>query len=682
MAPDPYRYFRLEARELLDQLAKCVLELEKAGSGDVSRLLRLAHTLKGAARVVKQVEIADLAHAVEDALVPHRDGTVPLPRARIDELLAALDGMNDRLARLPAPDGAAPARAAAGPDEPLRSVRAEVGEVDALIEGLGEAGVELASLRRSLASATRAGELSALLVDQLASPRFAAATAGPARRGSLSSAKALAGEINGLVASLQRNAANATERLDRELRQLRESAERLRLVPAATIFNSLERTARDVAHGLGKRVTFEAFGGEVRLDGHVLAAVQDALVQVVRNAVAHGIETERERQAAGKDAAGRVTLVVSRRRHRVTFACADDGRGVDLDAVRAIAAARGDGDSGDGADEAELMRLLLRGGITTSRAATEMSGRGVGLDVLRDVAERLGGDVAATTRTGAGTRIELSVPVSLASVEALVVEAGGELAAIPLDAVRRTRRIAPAELARSAAGIEVVHEERVIPYAPLARAAFGAGPDDVPAHAVTGVVVASGDAAVALGVDRLCGVETITLRPLPALAPAEPIVSGVHLDAEGNPRVVLDPERLAGVAWQPRAQGDASRERRPILVIDDSLTTRMLEQSILESAGYAVEVAASAEEGFDLARRNDYALYLVDVEMPGMDGFTFVERTRADPVLRQVPAILVTSREAPEDRRRGLEAGARAYIVKNEFDQIEFLGLIAELVRR
>lgn len=130
MAPDPYRYFRLEARELLDQLAKCVLDLERTESGDVARLLRLAHTLKGAARVVKQTEIADLAHGIEEALVPYRDGAAPVPRECVDTLLAALDGMNERLARLPAADGATRARAAAAPDEPLRAVRAEVAEVD------------------------------------------------------------------------------------------------------------------------------------------------------------------------------------------------------------------------------------------------------------------------------------------------------------------------------------------------------------------------------------------------------------------------------------------------------------------------------------------------------------------------------------------------------------------------
>jgi two-component system chemotaxis sensor kinase CheA len=181
-------------------------------------------------------------------------------------------------------------------------------------------------------------------------------------------------------------------------------------------------------------------------------------------------------------------------------------------------------------------------------------------------------------------------------------------------------------------------------------------------------------------------VDTVVLRPLPALAPAEPIVLGMHLDSEGNPRIVLDPEELA-MKRQARVaesgtQRSAQQATHPILIVDDSLTTRMLESSILESAGFSVELAASGEEGLDMARRNSYALFLVDVEMPGMDGFSFVERARADPLLCEVPSILVTSRDSQEDRRRGKATGARAYIVKSEFDQVVFLERVTELVQR
>jgi two-component system chemotaxis sensor kinase CheA len=175
----------------------------------------------------------------------------------------------------------------------------------------------------------------------------------------------------------------------------------------------------------------------------------------------------------------------------------------------------------------------------------------------------------------------------------------------------------------------------------------------------------------------------VIARPLPALAPAAAIIAGASLDADGNPQLVLSPEALIAEAQRQDAdEPEAGPQRHPILVVDDSLTTRMLEQSILESAGYEVDLAVSAEEALDIARRRRYALFLVDVEMPGMDGFTFIERARGDAALCDVPAVLVTSRAAPEDRRRGEAVGACGYIVKGEFDQAELLATIRSQVAR
>ncbi len=675
MAKDAYRYFRIEARELMDQLATGVLDLEKGGMGAsvdlVPRLLRLAHTLKGAARVVKQARIADLIHGVEDLLAPHRDGAVALPRAQVDRLLAALDAINDTLAQLPAPEGGealAPARAPELPNLAQRVARADVLEVDGLLEGLGEVGSELAGLRRTGASVERLRDLAAQLVERL-------------RKGDASSS-ALAQALQVGVGAAERNLADGVERMDRELRQARDAAERLRLVPVASCFNALERTVRDAAHSLGRQVEFEAVGGEVRIDGAVLDSVQSALVQLVRNAVAHGIEPAQARQELGKPSVGRVTVQVMRRGYRAWFRCSDDGRGVDLAAVRAAMLKAGATVAAmQGLDAAQLLALLFKGGITTVSAVTELAGRGVGLDVVREAVQRLNGDVVADTTPGRGTSIELRVPLSLASLEVLMVEADGQVAALPLDAVLRTLRVTPDEVVRSPEGPAINHEGHLIPLVPLTLGPRRAGRANV-VTAVTAVIVAAAGVTLALAVTRLRGIDTVVLRPLPALAPVEPIVLGMHLDSEGNPRVVLDPEQFAGLTRQASRAEDQTPAPLPILIIDDSLTTRMLESSILESAGFAVELAASAEEGLDKAGRKRYGLFLVDVEMPGMDGFGFVECTRASAALREVPCILVTSRDSQDDRRRGLAAGASAYIVKGEFDQVEFLRRVTELVQR
>lgn len=698
MATDPYRYFRIEGRELLDQLSAGVLALESADgaaadAGTVARLLRLAHTLKGAARVVRQAEIADVTHGVEDLLSPLRAGGVALERSAADRILAALDRIDVLLGQLPRPEaaatvaaagpapggagapaaagamGAAPDAGGAGADTkaaaqaqgealpapPPRLARADLVEVDALLEGLGEIGGELEGLRR--------------LATQLDS---AARTVTPQAPG-------LARQR---LAQMERALAGGIERIDRELRQARDAAERLRLVPAASMFGILERAARDAAQVQGKQVACDASAGSLRLEGEVLELVLGSMVQLVRNAVAHGIETPAERRAAGKPAAGHIVLSAGRRGTRAWFRCSDDGRGVDLAAVRAALARRGETPAAlAGLDGGQLLARLFEGGISTRASVSELAGRGVGLDVVRDAMARLGGTVQAGSGAQ-GTTVELQVPMSLAALDVLMVEAEGRLLALPLDAVRGAARVAPEQVLAGADGAAIEFGGQVLPFRPL-ELGLGAGRGGNGHRAFSAVALApSGAGASAVGVTRLAGVESVVLQAPPPLAAADASVLGLYLDDAGDPGIVLDPEHLAQtLAARASRGGGTAAPAKPVLVVDDSLTTRMLECSILEAAGYTVAMAASAEEGLEMALRGDFGLVLVDVEMPGMDGFAFIEKAGADPVLRHLPCILVTSRDSREDRARAVQAGARGHIVKGEFDQAQFLRQVGELVQ-
>jgi two-component system chemotaxis sensor kinase CheA len=684
MANDPYKYFRVEARELLDQLGKGVLDLEKSPSASdlVARLLRLAHTLKGAARVVKQREIADRSHAVEDVLAPYRETPGPVRQDQIDLLLKLVDGIGKYTAALaPPPDQADTPRGQPQAEAPVRTVRADVTEVDELLDGVAEAHTQLSVVQRSLGGLERARHLVDLVSKQLAAPRSPVAERSRNREPG-EKTHSLVEELESVIGAFDRSLTFGLEQVDRELRQIREAAERLRLLPASSLFSPLERTARDIAQAQGKRVVFEGRGGDVRLDAHVLAEIQPALMQIVRNALAHGIESESERIAAGKPPEGRVVLSVSQRRRRVVFVCRDDGRGVDLEAVRRAAQRKG-GLSKEAHElgSEDLLRLLLAGGISTSGTVTEVSGRGIGLDVVRESVERLGGEVTVRTKQGEGTTLELSVPLSLASLETLLIETSGVAATIPLDAVRRSVRLAPEEIARTAQGDTVVYEGKVIPFLPLARIVLTNAPSAGASRHWSAIIVEGANGMAAVGVDRLLGTANLVLHPLPELAQAAAAVAGASFDAQGTPQIVLDPDGLVAEAQRGSTVApQLPTIRPPILVIDDSLTTRMLEQSILESAGYMVEIATSGEDALEKASHTRYSLFLVDVEMPGIDGFTFIERARSDPDLRDIPSILVSSRDFPEDHKRGREAGAKAYIVKGEFNQGNFLEHVRKLV--
>ncbi|GAA3341454.1 response regulator [Amorphoplanes nipponensis] len=707
MGRDPLRYFRIEARELVDQISAGVLDLDQQPGPDlVARLLRFAHTLKGAARVVRQQEIADRAHAFEEVLVPHRQGTSVLPADEMRELLRLNDEIEAHVAALepsspgpadprgtepgpvdpapPADDGADPARAA----EPVMSeaaakspahpeagpaARGATADVDELLDAVGEAHTRFAPLRTGGHALDRLTRSAEALADQLRVGRAAAHT---------DAARAAAARLAADLAALGRRITDTVEQVERELDEVRGRAERLRLVSAASIFTALHRAVRDAADAQDKRVRFESRGGDLRLDPQVLNLAGNALLHVVRNAVVHGIETGEDRLAAGKPAEGSVLVEVERRGRSVAFRCADDGRGFDLAAVRRTAEARGLlTPGGTPPDEQTLLRLLLRGGISTSPTVTDVAGRGIGLDVARDVADQLGGEVSVRTDAGLGATVELVLPLTLMSLHGLIVEAAGAVATVPLDAVRTCVRLLPEQAATAAVTGKLAHDGQAVPFLPLARALYagttvpdGAGP-------AVAVIVAADGAAVAVGVDRLAGTSTLVVRPLPELAPAAAVVGGVSIDLDGNPRLVLDAQGL--IAETARLGGGAEpaapARALPILVVDDSLTTRMLERSILESAGYEVDLAASGEEGLELARSRRYGLYLTDIDMPGIDGFTFVAETRADPELAVVPAILVSSRASAEDRQRGAAVGASAYVVKGEFNQEELLAHIRKL---
>jgi two-component system chemotaxis sensor kinase CheA len=677
MGSDPLKYFRIEARELIDQISAGVLGLDQEHEPDlVARLLRFAHTLKGAARVVEQPEIADRAHAFEEVLVAHRTDDAPLPADEMRELLRLNDEIEARVAALE-PQAAAPAREDAEPAPPaeMAPARAATGDVDDLLDAIGEAHARFAPLRSGSAALQKMHRSAEALVDQLRADR----------PGAVPVARTSAMRLSTEFSLLARRLSDVIEQVERELDEVRGRAERLRLVTASNIFTGLHRAVRDAAEAQGKRVRFEGRGGDLRLDPHVLGLVSGAFLHVVRNAVAHGIETSEDRAAAGKPADGTVVLEVERRGRFAAFRCTDDGRGFDLAAVRRTAEARGLLMPG-GADPGEqaLVDLILRGGISTSSTVTEVSGRGIGLDVARDVADQLGGDVVVRTEAGRGATVELVVPLALLSLHGLVVEAGGTVASVPLDAVRTCVRLLPEQAAAAAAAGRIAHDGQALPFLPLAKALYaGATVPDSAGPGVAVIVAADAD-AVAVGVDRLAGTSTLVVRPLPELAPAAPVIGGVSMDLDGNPRLVLDAHGLVAETVRSGGTGRATVapavRRLPILVIDDSLTTRMLERSILESAGYEVDLAASGEEGLEKARTGKYALYLTDIDMPGIDGFTFVSETRADPALRDVPAILVSSRAAAEDRQRGAEAGAGAYVVKGEFDQEELLAHIRRLV--
>ena len=695
MAEDRYKYFRIEAREISDALARGALEIERgAGQEVVTRLMRHAHTLKGAARVVGATMVSDLAHRLEDALGSHRDRTEPPSTDEVDLLLTLIDAIqgsivelgmeheprnaHERLSgRASLSGGERPAAVAV--DE-FQTVRVDLREMDELLEGVAESAVQVAALRNAT------GEMSTLLrtANGLVDRMDRALLIGHGERELLSQIRPVAAELSNLLDGLKSKLASTGDRAAREIEQVRTRSERLRLVPVGTIFDVLERTARDAASELGKVVEFRPYGGEIRLDQPVLAALRDGLSHVVRNAVAHGIETPEERVSRGKPRAGTIELIVERRRGRARIRCGDDGRGIELEAVRRAAIARRliDADRAATMEIDQAVALLKRGGLSTATEVSQISGRGVGLQVMQDVADRFKGQLELETIPGQGLLVEITVPILLSSLSALVATAGDTIVAFPRDAVASTIRLKQSEIVRGAQGESILWQGRAIPFAPLAALLEDTESKRTADQAWNVVLLQSDRDEAAVGVERIHGIQTLVVRTLPRAVGTLPLLAGASLDADGNPWLVVEPAAvIAAVRSSQRVTSLLEKPPRPrVLVIDDSLTTRMLERTILENAGFEVDVATSGEEGLEKGALKQYDVFIVDVEMPGIDGFEFVRRTREDPALRKTPAILVTSLNSPDHKRKGMEVGARGYIVKGEFDELALLGSIRRLI--
>jgi two-component system chemotaxis sensor kinase CheA len=693
MASDIQAFFKAEAREILDELTRGLLALEKAPRQVeiVKECFRLAHTLKGAARVVQHPQISEIAHVIEDALTPFRDGADELGSGYVTDLLSLLETIRmeiNAMGRAPeAPGSRPPPFPAETTSARIETVRVEIEAMNALLAGLSEAAIQLGPLKTGADALQQIDSAISSMYYQLELDA-AGAPADHARHRSAAKLGATIREIRATFADVQRDMRLALARIERELEQVQERARMMRLVPVNAIVGQLEMVARDAAATLEKQVDFEVTGGNVRLEAHVLSVVRDAVIHLIRNAIDHGIEPEAERLRMGKPTRGQVHLQVERQGERIAFLCHDDGRGMDTDALRRSAADRHVISAEQAAviDRENALKLAFRAGVSTRQTLTEMSGRGVGLDIVHEAAVRLKGTASISSEPGAGTRVRLEVPMSLSSLSVLAVLVAGMTVLIPLDVVRGTVLVASSEIVRGAGGTFIHYQDQALPFVLLENLLSPAAQAAELKARCPAVIVQSENQPLALGVERLLGTMDALVKPLPSAAGASTMLAGAAFDSFGDPLLVIDPRGLAGaMSSSPLAtiiSGSAAVRPLPLLVIDDSLTTRMVEQSVLEAAGYEVHLAASGEEGLCKAKERSYGLFIVDVEMPGMSGIEFTSLTRADPVLRDVPVIIVSSLASAADRQRGTDAGASVYIVKGEFDQTFFVKRVAELARR
>lgn len=736
-----------EAREHCLRIGEGLLNLETNPEDAelVNALFRSAHTIKGSSRMMKLSGVTELAHRMEDILDSARSGQLSIADVSADLLFSAnkaLQGMLDQIcagnknpetpeelcAQMVAllenqgqpetqslQQSPKPSAAETSPEPPATKtstetvvteiaqqqittakepqavvkkeasdyLRIKAQKIDELIGLMGEIVSEHSRFKKQVSrwdellrkqskyQQTVAGVMNRLQADQ--EDTFILQQAGVELQEFV---KATARELKGTVL-LQNHLID----------DLQQTSLEMRMLPLTTIFEPLRHTVRELAQEFGKPLNFTIEGGETELDRKIIDRLGDSLIHLIRNALDHGLEPTEERLAAGKPPKGNLSLSACFDSGCVTILLSDDGRGIQRSKVRekALSKRMFDENTVKTMPDSDLVNLIFAPGFSTSPIVTDISGRGVGMDVVKkSITNDLKGAIFVDSTEGKGTVFHLRLPLNLAVFPLFMVTAANKTCAVPATSIVEILSVCTDEVIDIVGKRAVSLREQLIP---VERLSLLLGLDDSGQHPdeLLIVIVRDGEYKLGLIVDELLGQQDMVVKPLPDHMRNLKLVSGVTIGGHGLIINLLNIPSLLQAARKVVATVPAVREARAnstynILVVDDSYNTREIEKSILEANGYHVETAVDGEDGYAKTRETLYDLVITDVEMPNLDGFSFTEKLRADERYRLIPVIIVTSRAKDEDKKRGIQAGANAYIIKGAFDQTNLIETVESLL--
>ena len=709
------QFFRDEAHEALESVtARALASAGGAGAADaIGEMMRVTHTLKGSAGTVGLPGVVDLAHRFESALALLRAGKIAWTQAVADRVVEIADALRahvdagddasaarvrelvDGLGGVPAPlepephDSTSvdldaetdPGRMSTTrvatldqsvPHDGRAVLRVDAERVDALLAAAGELLFDRTRIERRVQQlrtlARDLGRTRQGLRDDVARVRGAASE--DARVG-------LEAHLRGLEATLAEQATQLaqataallddTEALRRTIANLQAGLTRVRMQTARGLFLQLARALRAVARTAGTRVELRTSGEGTEFDKAVAEQITDPLIQILRNAVVHGIEPPEERVRRGKPPVGTITLSARQESSLVVLEVTDDGRGIDTARLRQrfVDAGQWAATRARVASDADVLSALFDPGVSSRDEADELAGRGIGLDLVRETIARLGGEITVTSLPARGTTFTLRLPVSTAVSLAMLFKVGGQVYAVPNVHVEST-----ALVDATATTLQVGDE--TVPILALPQLLETASTPPAAAERRTALVLGYAGKTLAATVDKVIGPREIVVRPLGPLLSPLPMYAGATVSASGKVQLILDVAHLARLAY-PGAGADAEAavvglEPRPVagraLVVDDSRAIREALTTMLAREGWIVDVAEDGGRAWQMAQQLRYDLVVTDLEMPRMNGFELIGRLRNDPQQAPTPVIVITSRTSPENRRRARELGVRSMIAK------------------
>ena len=482
-----------------------------------------------------------------------------------------------------------------------------------------------------------------------------------------------------------RRSANLSDRLYREV-----IASNMR--PFADGVQAFPRMLRDLARQLGKQIKFEVIGKSTQVDRDILEKLEAPLTHILRNALDHGIELPEARLAAEKPAEGTIRLEAAHRGGMLSITVSDDGKGIEPEKLRQKIVTKGmvSAEMATKLTEPELMDFLFLPGFSTANQVTEISGRGVGLDIVQSMVQEVGGILRATSDPGKGMSFHLQLPLTLSVIRTLLVEISGEPYAFPLTRIDRIVMVHSSEIAiaenRQYFTLDNQNIGLVTAYQVLELTA--------PTHKLEllpVIIVSDRSSSYGLAVDKFLGERDLVVRPLdPRLGKVADISAAAFME-DGSPVLIIDVEDLVrstdkllnGVRLKKVSQTTETTEstiRKRVLVVDDSITVREVERKLLENKGYEVEIAVNGMDGWNALRTGQYDLVISDVDMPRMTGIELVSQIKNHSSLKSIPVIIVSYKDREEDRIRGLEVGADYYLTKSSFHDDTLLNAVIDLI--
>ena len=683
--------FRAEAHDALEQVTARVLAAgsAKPTAEALTEMMRMTHTLKGAAGTVGLDGVVDLSHRLESALAALGRDEVAWTAATADAIVEITDAMRGYLDHVAEPgaetvaagiaeridqvehpadhqveETVPPPYADFAPEptgvglEQRSLLRVEPERIDDLMSSAGELLFDRTRIERRV-------QLLRTLARDLARTRQmlhdSLGDHGVPPRAQLVGAE---GELAAQATMLSQTTAallDEIEALRRTIGELQRGLTRIRMESAKNLMTQAARTLRALRRATGVRVELRTLGEETEFDKAVAEQLVDPITQLLRNAVAHGIEPPEERAAKGKPPIATITIRARQDGNQLVLELADDGRGIDTEALRQrlVAAGHWSAARAQLANEQEILDALLGTGVSVRGDADVLAGRGIGLGLVRQTVSRLGGEVKISSLPNRGTTFSLRLPLSTALAQAMLFKVGGQVYAVPAVHVVDSTQVDPGAASAHVRGEEVpvLRLEQLLGH--------GAGGDRR-----QGVVVSFGGKTLVCTVDKIVGQREIIIKPLgPLLAPLT-LYAGATISGSGKIQLILDPSQLVRRAY-PDAPADDRGDRAPVpvlagraLVVDDSRAIREAMTSMLGREGWIVDVAEDGARALQMTRQLRYDLVVTDLEMPELGGFDLIARLRKDDRFKTTPIVIITSRANPEHRRRARDLGVRALVAK------------------